>query len=221
MSVQLINGHVLIPHSADWSSPVQWSRQWENEISGALTGHESRAALRSQPRVKLGFAVLPLKLQEQAQFDDRIRQAKKSGLACVPYYSRGGVLTANVVGSPITVADCGYTWKANSYVFLMRDDNFDVFEAIQVTAANLAGGIWTLTLSGAPTNTYLAGMLAWPLLLGEFACDSMNALTSRNGTTSITVRELVSSQSEAIGEIAPDASEGIGHWTVGDTLVVQ
>src|SRR5436190_1502696 len=101
--VTLVNDHVLFPNPADWASPPDWSRQWHNEIGTAVSGAESRHALRVQPRITLGFTITPRDVVEQGEFDDRIRAALKAGLACAPYHGRGSWLTAPAAGVAVNV----------------------------------------------------------------------------------------------------------------------
>lgn len=219
MSVELVNGHVLLPNGADWSTRPRRTRRWQSGISTAVTGRESRQALRQEPRLSIEVQICgAATIVAQQMLDDRIRAAAKLGLACLPHHGRGGNLTADADAgaNEVTVSDA-WPWQAGDYFFAGDENGSD---AIIVTAAVLAAGIWTLTLEDVLTFDHLAGAFAWPLLFGEFSASKMPALTPRFGPVRVTVSELTSARSAQLGELVPVAGDGIGHMIVGDTFEV-
>lgn len=216
--VELVNNHVLFPHPANWKERPEWSRQWQNEISGAVTGAETRTATRVQPRVSLSFTITPSSLVEQAEFDDRIRAALKTGFGCAPYHGRAEILADNVGGDECRVI-AGRNWAAGDYIFF-RSPN-DTHEIMQVEAANLAAGIWTLGLSNSFASVHLAGALVWPVLFGEFSVPGMAARSAVTGPARITIRELISPATATLGAVTPPVGAGIGVWKIGTTFAVQ
>lgn len=215
--VELVNNHVLFPHPADWSSPPDWSRQWHNEIGTAVTGAESRHALRVQPRASLAFTVTPRDVVEQSELDDRIRAALKSGYACAPYHGRGSLLTATASGTAVTVQS-GRTWSAGEYLFLQSAN--DTYEVRLLTVATLVFGVWNLEFSGDIAGTYPAGTFVWPLLFGEFTCDTMNARAPRTGPARVSIRELVAPASVTLGSVTPPGGTGIGSMAIADDFAI-
>lgn len=218
MSVELVNGHVLLPNPADWSTPPKWSRRWENEIADGVTGAESRAALRAVPRQALSYQITPVGVVAVQMLDDRLRAALKTGLACGPLHGRGGEIMASVVATDteITVRDT-FAWQAGDYFFAGDEEGHD---ALLVTEADLADGVWTLTLDEPFTRGRLAGALAWPLLFGKFAVAEMEALTQRLGPVEITLTERTSARSAQLGTVTPPGGAGIGVMAIGSTFII-
>ena len=216
--VTLVNNHVLFPHPADWRTRPEWSRRWENEITDAVTGAETRRALRSQPRVSLAFTITPRTIDERARLSDRVLAATKSGLACAPYHGRAASLDADGSGTEITVR-AGRTWAVGDYIFLRASD--DSYEVRQLTAVNLAAGIWTLEFADALTAEYPAGAFVWPLIFGAFDAGEMSARSPVVGPIRVTIRELVSLASAQLGAVAPPGGTGIGSMAIGSTFVVS
>ena len=89
MSVVLVNGHILIPHLPDWSSAVSHRRQWQTNVEAAITGAEHRRAVRTSPRITLGWHLVPFDVADQARLQARLRAARKSGYSCARRHSRG------------------------------------------------------------------------------------------------------------------------------------
>src|SRR5690349_12811880 len=123
--VELVNNHVLFANEADWTVRPQWQRAWKTAVVDALTKAQSRFGLRSNPRASLQFTITPVSQQEQARFDDCIRAAKKSGLACAPMHGRGALLTADASGDEITTNE-GWPWAIGDYCFFRFGDTYEV-----------------------------------------------------------------------------------------------
>src|SRR6187431_2264601 len=93
---EIIDGHVLIPHRANWREQPDWQRAWRTEIGGGLVGHEARIAPRVAPRIRLSWTISARDLQDRALLEARLIAARKSGKACAPYWGRSCVLAADV-----------------------------------------------------------------------------------------------------------------------------
>lgn len=220
MGVETVNDHVLFPEPADWADAPDWQREWQNVIAEAVTGAESRNALRIKPRISLSFKVTPCSLVEQTEFDDRIRQAKKNGLACSPYHGRGCVLQEATMGATDTVlVDDRFPWRAGDVAFFRNQAGFYEYRTVETAA--LDAGIWTLELDEELTGIYPANSFVWLLLFGKFSTADMSVLSPKTGPARITIQELISSRSEQVGEVTPAVGDGIGFWKIGDTFEVQ
>lgn len=217
--VVLVNNHVLFPNAANWKHRPEWSRQWENEIGTAVTGAETRNALRTQPRITLAFTITPRSVVEQTEFDDRIRAASKSGFACAPYHGRGAILNDDAWATDVSITvKAGRTWTVGDYLFLRAAD--ESYEVRLLTAVNLAAGIWTLEFADELTGDHRAGSFAWPLIFGEFKPAEMAARSPRTGPARITIRELISPATAALGAVVPPVGTGIGYMKIGSTFEV-
>lgn len=202
--VELVNNHVLFPNPANWTRRPKWQRSWQNEVADAVTVSESRVALRSDPLAALTFLITPQSQQEQARFDDRVRAAKKLGLACAPLHGFSQVLAEDVAGDEAHVLD-GREWNVGDYIFFRGGD--DSYESFQVETASLVSGVWILGLSGFFTGIHLAGELVWPMIFGTFSASEMSATTPNLGQLPITIAETLSPRSAQIGAVAPVAAD--------------
>ncbi len=212
--VDLINNHVLFPELANWSQPPSWRRIWQNMVSSAVTGAESRLAVRSEPRITLSFLITRGQLPEIARFDDRLRAAKKSGLACAPFCGRGYVLQTDCSAAAATL---DRDWNSAFAPYVFFSNAAGSYEVRSVTA--IADNV--VTLDQAVARTYRAGTFCWPLILGKFTCEDFTAFNASVGELKLTITELVSPASAQLGEITEPAGDGIGIMTVADTLEVQ
>ncbi len=212
--IELVNDHVLFPELANWFEKPLWQRRWQTEISSAVTGAESRIALRAEPRASLTWLVTPVNMPDQAIFDDQIRAAKEGGFACAPYAGRAFILQGDVDAD---TAGLDRDWPGTFALFVLFITSSGLYEVREVAAA----GTDTITLDQAVARTYAAGTFCWPLIFGKFTCEDMPARSPAYGPLKITIEELVSPASEQLGEVVADTSEGIGSWAVGPTLEVQ
>jgi hypothetical protein len=216
MSVTLVNGHVLIPLCANYSSGISRERRWTDEVCESEFGSESRFALSALARNVIGFRVTPTDVQQTSRLIDQILAASKSGLACAPFYGRGIAIATTVTAATLVIEATEYPLAVDDYLILVDDDgNYDVR---QIDA--IAGD--TITLDSAVTSgrSYRAGSLVWPLLFGKFRCENLNALLEEAGEASITIAEQVSLQAATIGTAEPPI-DGIGGWIIGNTFEVQ
>lgn len=212
--VELVNNHVLFPEAANWSLAPQWERNWQDDLSSGLTGAESRLAVRKEPRAALTFLITPAGIVAQARFDDRVRAAKKSGLACAPLHGRGYVLQGSVVAD---TAVLDRPWQAALGDYLFFATAAGQYEVRQVVAAEED----TVTLDQAVARAYPANTFCWPLIFGKFTAETMRAASPALGELQITIAELVSPASAQLGEVTTPAGDGIGIMTVAGTLEVQ
>lgn len=211
--MDLVNGHILIPHRANWATLPEWQRVWLTEITPGITGPESRSAPRAHPLVSLSWLVTPRDLQEQARLDDRLRAAQKAGLACAPCWGRGVPLAADALNDQVELEPNPWAWRAGDYLFFADADwNYEVGQIEAVTGA-------TLTLVAPLSRLYPAGRLVWPVLFGKLAAEELAALTAGRGEVKLTLQELVSPASLPIGALPP-AGEGIGTMIVGTDFEV-
>ena len=211
-----INGHVLLPHNG-WATgaPVKWSRRWQSGVAAGITGIEQRSALRALPRHKLSCDLIATSLQERVRLDARVDAAAKSGLACLPFFGRAGVLlaAANAADLAVTlVSVSSWPWAAGDYAILMGDDvTFDVVQLTGVAGTTL--NIQPLTLNWA------AGKKVWPLLFGRFSCNRQQALTNWHGGWPITIEQLVAERTAQLGN-TPAPVPGVGDQVVEQTNTV-
>ena len=136
MGVTLVNGSVLLPNPADWSTPPSWKRAWHTGISAGITGGEGRQQMRALPRESLSWTVGVLSLEERAAFDAVLDAASQSGLACAPYWGRG-MSIQNAVGAGAGrafLADMSWDWQPGDYAFFADlAGNYDVVQLIAIS----------------------------------------------------------------------------------------
>jgi hypothetical protein len=214
-----LNGFTLLPFPANWSSPPAWQRAWENEVAAAVTGDESRQALRVNPRNQLSFLLTPWTTWELAMLDDLVNQAKKSGTACAPFHGRSSVLQDDCSANEAVLQDNVWGFAAGDYVFFCNLQAYPVallWDCIQITAVDGA----TLSLASNVSQTYLAQSLVWPVLYGEFTCKDMSIPGAQRGSVQATIRELSSPASAATvyGPGEGPAVSGIGIMQIGSTF---
>lgn len=171
MSVDLVNGHVLIPHLPDWSSAVSHRRQWQTNVEAAITGAEHRRAVRTRPRITLGWHLIPFDVADQARLQARLRAARKSGYACAPYWGRGLAILSAASEVLTLAADAWPFLEVDDYLLIRRLDVADPesWEAVQFAESDGAD----LTLSAAPDGDWSSGAYIWPLLFGAISTDDL------------------------------------------------
>jgi len=183
MSVELVNGFVLLPQAPDWNVKPQFRREWRSNIADAVTGKEDRLSFRHLPLRGIEFQVTPYTLEEYRRLLARVLVAKQSGWAAVPLWGRGSVLAVPAFGDSVTLAsEDAWAWSVDDYVFFSNLEP-DAYEVRQV--AGVAGA--SLTLDQALARTYKR--FCWPIVLGRFRCDDLRTLTSHHGSVRISVLE--------------------------------
>ena len=149
MSVQLVNGSVILPARPNWRDPVTWKRSWQTTIAGALQGQEDRRALRRIPRVMLNWLVTTLSAEESAILETRIQAALKSGLACTGYWGHAAEIASDVSGTSAAIQPGSWPWTAGDYILFINPDTA-TFDAIKVDS--VAGN--TIMLHSYVSQTY-------------------------------------------------------------------
>lgn len=193
MSVELVNGHVLLATPPNWRQRPSWSRTWQTEVVDAVTGAEDRGALRQVPRIQLSWLVTPLGLAQQQRFEDTLREAVRTGQTAVPYWGAGSVLAsaASSGGSGVTVASPFWPFELDDWIILidLTDPENPVHNVRQVTGT--IGS--THSLSSVLTHTFPAGSLVWPLLFGKLAAGDWGQVTNHRGDHRLTLTEITGS----------------------------
>ena len=210
--ITIVNGCVVIPHKANWTTRPLSRRTWETEIVEALPGTETRQALRAVARREITFNITARTLQE------RVDAALVSGFGCAPLYGRSCPLAQNLnaAANSLTLAAGGaWTWQAGDYVMLIQDDQ--TFDILPVTG--VAGLVLNLA-AVAPTFNWLAGVLVWPVIFGAFTADKEAALNGAVAHWKVTITELVSGRSAQIG-VTPILPPGVGKQKIGKTNSIK
>lgn len=190
MSVETVNGHVLLPHLPDWSTPVEWTRRWSSGVMDAVDGSEERVAVRTKGRHGLRFTVAAYNLQDRARLVNRLRLADKTGLVAVPFWGRGIRLAAAIAGlSTVTLAaPTPWTFTHDDPVFF-TSPHADEFDAWEVRAfASLDGT--ALELDAPLTRSYPAGWFCWPVLLGHATHGDLDLRSDWHAAVQIEFRQL-------------------------------
>lgn len=191
MSIENINGHVLIPDLANWGSGVQLSRQWQTEIGETVTGAEDRGAMRQVPRLALSYELTPLTQTQRARLEDRLREAMKSGKAVVPFWGRASDLATDASGTNAELATTNWPWQVGDYIFFLEATNLEqpVYAVRQITAKT---GL-VLTLNAALPQTFKAGSLVWPMFFGKPEARDHALVTTRQSAVGFQITELIGS----------------------------
>jgi uncharacterized phage protein (TIGR02218 family) len=191
MSSGLIDGHVLVPELPDWQSGVSLSRRWETEIGETVTGAEDRGALRHVPRLELAYGISTLTQAQRARFEDRLREALKSGKAAVPFWGRASDLATDASGMSAELATTNWPWQVGDYIFFLDATDLEnpVHAVRQITGKT---GL-SLTLNSALPQTFAAGSLVWPLLFGKPEAEDQSLVTTRQSFTGFRLMELTGS----------------------------
>lgn len=217
MSIEIINGHVLLPELPNWQQGAELTRRWETEIQETVTGAEDRGAMRTVPRLELSYEIATLTQEQRARLENRLREAMKSGKAAVPFWGRASDLASAASGTGAELATTNWPWQTGDYIFFLDASNLEkpVHAVRQITGKT---GL-TLTLDSALPQTFAAGSLVWPLLFGKPDGESMSLLTSRQGAVSFTLLEVTGSTRAAASSAPTYLSRPIFttpvNWTDG------
>lgn len=216
MSVELVNGHVLIPLVANYASGIGLQRRWIDDVCSAEFGNESRFALSAVSRHARSFRVTPSDVQATERLIDQLMAAAKSGLACCPFYGYGIQLSSSVIGDTAVINSSEYPIAVGQKVILIDPSGRHDVREIDAIAGD------TLTFDSPVTTgrMYPEGSFMWPLLFGKVRIDNMQSLLEDVGECRVTIAEQVSAQSATVGEAAPPL-DGIGGWIIEDTFEVQ
>lgn len=188
MPVTTYNDAVVIPHPPDWRQPVEWSRSWDTRIESAVTGSEVRIGLRLKPREKIRFRLVPLDLAERLAMVARLKAAAKSGIALVPNWGRGSILSAEASGSSLAVAADNFKAQSGDVVFIHSGDPqaFDEFDLSEVAVHRNR----TLSLAGPLSRTYPAGARVFPTITGRITVGELEALEDWRQAVTVEVQQL-------------------------------
>jgi hypothetical protein len=115
MSVETLNGCVVIPHAPDWQRPIRWRRRWQSQLAATLQGAEDRAALRPTPLHGLEFEHRDLAQPERSMLDARLLAALKAGRAVVPLWTRPQYLASDANRCRAYLASSPWTWQEGDY----------------------------------------------------------------------------------------------------------
>lgn len=186
MPLATVNGHVLLPHYPDWSRNVQRARVWQTSVDRALTGFESRQALRPKPRERLSFRVESRDADDLTLLLGRVDAALKAGLACVPSWGRGIPLVAASGDSVELARDAWADLQTGSFLFLAEPGARETFEVAEVLS--VSGD--TVTLADPLGSVWGAGHWAWPLLFGRPAFSALEQRTDWHAALTISLSQL-------------------------------
>lgn len=186
MKLDTIQGYVVIPHQADWSSLPELDRQWRSTVEPGLTGIEDRAGFRSTAWQALQFRILPYDHVERALLEDRVRRGRKAGKAAVPHLSRGAKLASQASGTSATLDRTDHGWTVGEYVFFQSLDlaAYDTWDVAWIEA--VAGAV--LTLSDALSNMYAAKTWVWPFFFGKLVTEKFALLNRIRGFVPLTIQ---------------------------------
>ena len=207
MLIETFDTHVVIPHLPDWSSPVEWTRGWQNEVGDCLDGSEERLALRSKGRHALRYQVQPYDLVERAALVERLRAAKKSGLMAIPFWGRGMRLQEASEGSETITLSAEPVWAFgdNDPIFFCSPnaDEHALWEVRQI--------IWldsvTMTLDLPLTRSYPSGWFCWSMILGHGSCSDFELPSDWHCAVNIEVRQLKVRDNPVLTSPEPDGCE--------------
>lgn len=103
MTIETINGCVLIPDRCNWAVKPKWSRRWPDNIVGAATAAEDRSGLRSEPMERIEHSCLTFSVRERNQLIARVIKALKTGNAALPLWGRQAYTTAPTESTEVDV----------------------------------------------------------------------------------------------------------------------
>ena len=194
----LVNGHILIPDTPDWSAPPDAERLWKTGISEALPGNEARKTVDFAPPIKLSFTLRQQHSGPQQEFEDTVCEALKTGLAAVPLHGMAAVLVSQD-GAEIVVDSIQEGWRADEYLFF-SDQNPEnpTWEVRQIVS--IAGT--TITLESALDETWPEGALVWRLIFGRLTSPTQQeAWDYWNGKPKLTLTEREGSTFQGLGDL--------------------
>ncbi len=208
----IINNHVLVPHLYNAAVSIPWSRRWQNEISTAVEGSETRSGFRNEARASISWTVTPTTLQDHQQLEQAANDAMKAGYGCAPYWARGQKLSADVTATAVSFSGLNWTFAVGDWVYFLGEDGvYNVRQFLTVAP---------YVLSAAVARTFGAGGLCWPIIFGKFSFKEVVAKTGHIGSIKMTISELVSPKVQQLGAVTPPAGTGISVWTIGSTFTI-
>lgn len=184
-----IDGHVLLPHQADWSRSPSQKRVWRSNVAAALTGFEDRSSLRSGAWLNLSYDVLPTDHVERARLEDRARAAARAAKVAVPHWGMGCALNASVEAEDADVVfDRSNHGFAKGTLLFFQSSEPSAYDEWDVAVVAVVGGDGNVTLSSGLGFSYRAGDFAWPLLLGKPALEKFSPVGNRRATYQVGIQ---------------------------------
>lgn len=166
-NIVTIEGHVLLPHQADWTRRPEMPRAWKSNVDASLDADEDRSSSRPAAWLKLTYYVRPYDHVEAARFADRMRAALKAAKVAVPK------LGSSVPLSRAATAGHAQLWLLRpSHGFAVGQrlvvqssvaaeyDTWDLCTVAEVDGARLG-------LAAGIANGYPERTRVWPLLYGR------------------------------------------------------
>jgi len=183
-NITTIDGHVLLPHYANWAQSPNPSRVWLSEVTTSLSGKEDRSSVRANPWKTLRYQILPYNNIEQARFNHRVRAALKAGKVAVPHWGRGVALDSRIdIGDETIYLDRSHNISDGEHILIQSPEpsTFDTWDLCVVVGVNGR----QLTLSAAVTNAYSSGDRVWPLLFGRPILNDFRSVNLNRSRTDV------------------------------------
>ena len=200
---------MLIPAMPCWSDKIRWSRKWQTQIAGGVTGTESRRALRQTPRQTLSYLAFPRTQADKAILIQQIRAAVKTGYAVVPLWPRADTISATSSGTTLNVTLEVWPWAEDDKVFIGTHDDYEVG-----TVANAAGA--TIALKTSLSKSWAAGTMIYPLFYGKPTVDELDLISPIAGKIKISVSEIVGSFKVVVAYPNCTYGDDFECYTLGD-----
>jgi hypothetical protein len=191
VSVELINGYVILPHVPDWRREVAWSRQWGTKVERSVEGPEYRMGTRSTSRHKISWQVTPFDLEESTALIERLRAAIKTGLAATGFWGRGAQLSAALAPGDILInlRSSSIAWALWTHVLFAHTeaDQWDTWEVAEILAAPSSS---YFGLAAGLTYAWADGDWCWPLIMGRLLVDDPVWQSDQRGTIDLELQQL-------------------------------
>lgn len=187
-NITTIDGHILLPHQADWNTRPDLTRMWQGSVDSALSGAEDRSSVRPVAWMRFAYSVLAYNHVERGRFDDRMRAALKAGKMAVPFWGRGVPIAyeADVGHEQLILTRSNHRFEAGKHAIIQSSSppDFDTFDAVVIDSVE--GEI--LHLSAALANHYPRGTYVWPLLFGKPIPDQFQVHNSSRNRYSVSIQ---------------------------------
>lgn len=163
-----VNGVIVIPHWADFSSLPESTRRYRTEIATALDGSESRSALMSDARDEIRWTVTASNREENQHLESRVLLALEDGNASAPWWGRAFVLASDTSGTSVSIQSSPWAPAVGDRVIFMGPPGRAGGPIWEVGVVDSISGGTSITLEDPLSNTYKSGSLCWPLITGKF-----------------------------------------------------
>lgn len=182
MSMDTINGYVLLAQPADWSDPPKWKLAWDTEVADALRGNEGRSALREMPRPTFQYSTRPLTTVAQTRLTSALLAGLASGRCCAPLFGRASWLAADTAAGAtvLTIESSAWRWQVGDWLLLYKADGGH--QTRQIAAINAAGTGFTLAALDAACAKDAA---VYPLFFGRPEMDDITPISGERATVPI------------------------------------